>query len=86
MKCEREEDEDCYTVLKTAGIIGRQGTAFGGGSRYVRLSLIKTQDDFDLLMRKINALVSDEHVDSKLFEDHNQPLCVDYKLIMNHTL
>ncbi|PSS19522.1 Tryptophan aminotransferase-related protein [Actinidia chinensis var. chinensis] len=86
LKCERDEDKDCYSVLKTAGIIGRQGTVFGGGSRYVRLSLIATQDDFDLLMSKINTLVSDECVDSKLVEDHNQPICVDYKLIMNHTL
>ncbi|PSS19523.1 Tryptophan aminotransferase-related protein [Actinidia chinensis var. chinensis] len=60
LKCERDKDEDCYTVLKTAGIIGRSGTVFGSGSRYVRLSLIKTQDDFDLLIRKIKTLVSNE--------------------------
>lgn len=59
-KCEREEDEDCYTVLRAAGIITRPGTSFGADSRYVRLSLIKTQDDFDLLIRKLNILVSEE--------------------------
>lgn len=59
-KCEREEDEDCYTVLRAAGIITRPGTLFGADSRYVRLSLIKTQDDFDLLIRKLNILVSEE--------------------------
>ncbi|KAK3009562.1 hypothetical protein RJ639_013539 [Escallonia herrerae] len=40
-KCEREEDKDCHRVLGDAGIIGRRGTLFGAGSRYVRLSLIK---------------------------------------------
>lgn len=60
LKCEREEDKDCYSVLKEAGIIGRYGTLFGANTSYVRLSLIKSQDDFDILMYKINKLVSKE--------------------------
>ncbi|KAK2979908.1 hypothetical protein RJ640_020150 [Escallonia rubra] len=59
-KCEREEDKDCYRVLSDAGIIGRRGTLFGAGSRYVRLSLIKRQDDFDLLLLRMRKLVAEE--------------------------
>lgn len=60
LKCEREENEDCYKVLKSGGILGREGTLFGASSRYVRLSLIKTQDDFDLLLHRVNQLVLQE--------------------------
>ncbi|KAL6984258.1 hypothetical protein U1Q18_017635 [Sarracenia purpurea var. burkii] len=60
LKCEREEDKECYQVLRAAGIEGRDGNKFGAYSQYVRLSLIKTQDDFDLLLQKMNALVSKE--------------------------
>ncbi|KAK2970526.1 hypothetical protein RJ640_020510 [Escallonia rubra] len=59
-KCEREEDKDCYTVLRDAGIIGRKGTLFGAESCYVRLSLITRQDDFELLLRQINKLVAEK--------------------------
>lgn len=54
LKCEREENEDCFKVLKSGGILGLEGTLFGASSRYVRLGLIKTQDDFDLLHHRAN--------------------------------
>ena len=60
LKCERDEDKECYRVLKKAGIIGRDGTLFGVRGSYVRLSLIKTQDDFDMLLHKIKKLVAKE--------------------------
>ena len=60
LKCEREEDKDCSAVLKAANILGRQGNAFGAEDRYVRLSLVRTQDDFDILMERLNKLVSEE--------------------------
>ncbi|XWS24915.1 hypothetical protein CRYUN_Cryun27aG0025900 [Craigia yunnanensis] len=60
LKCEREEDKDCYAVLKAANIIGRQGNVFGAEDRYVRLSLVKSQDDFDILTDRLNKLVSEE--------------------------
>lgn len=59
-KCEREEDKDCYAVLKAAGIIGRDGSLFSAGTRHVRFSLIKSHDDFDLLLQRITMLVSKE--------------------------
>ena len=61
LKCEKEEDKECYRVLKKAGIIGRNGTLFSANSSYVRLSLIKTQDDFDILLHRINKLVGEEN-------------------------
>lgn len=64
VKCEMEEDVDCSAVLRAASIISRSGTVFEAGSRYARLSLIKTQDDFDLLLQRMEALVSKEGVAS----------------------
>ncbi|KAI8013847.1 Tryptophan aminotransferase-related protein 4 [Camellia lanceoleosa] len=61
LKCERDEEEDCYEVLRENGIIGRRGSVYGAERRYVRLSLIKTQDDFDLLMLRFNSLLSQEN-------------------------
>ncbi|XWS23507.1 hypothetical protein CRYUN_Cryun28dG0020000 [Craigia yunnanensis] len=60
LKCEREEDKDCYAVLEAANIIGRQGNIFGTEDRYVRLSLVRSQDDFDILIECLNKLVSEE--------------------------
>ncbi|OMO98682.1 EGF-like, alliinase [Corchorus olitorius] len=61
VKCEREEDKDCYAVLQVAKITGRAGNAFGAEDRYVRLSLIRSQDDFDILIQRLNKLVSEEN-------------------------
>ncbi|KAL0907764.1 hypothetical protein M5K25_022199 [Dendrobium thyrsiflorum] len=64
VKCERLEETDCEAVLREAGIISRAGEAFEAESRYTRLSLIKTKDDFDQLLSKIESLVSNERVSS----------------------
>ena len=60
LKCERREDKDCPAVIREAGIIGRNGTLYGSNSSYVRLSLIKTQDDFDVMLHHLNKLVTKE--------------------------
>ncbi|KAK8705396.1 hypothetical protein V6N13_048999 [Hibiscus sabdariffa] len=60
VKCEREEDKDCYAVLKAANIIGRQGNEFGSEDHYVRLSLVRSQDDFNILIHRLQKLVSKE--------------------------
>ncbi|GMN60533.1 hypothetical protein TIFTF001_029641 [Ficus carica] len=59
LKCEREEDKDCYAVLEAAKILGRRGSLFGAEERYVRLSLLKTRDDFDILIYRLQKLVSE---------------------------
>eukprot|EP00268_Persea_americana_P062495 TRINITY_DN8016_c0_g1_i3.p1 TRINITY_DN8016_c0_g1~~TRINITY_DN8016_c0_g1_i3.p1 ORF type:complete len:465 (-),score=70.10 TRINITY_DN8016_c0_g1_i3:201-1595(-) len=64
LKCEMEEDEDCESVLRGAGIISSPGSSFGAPNRYTRLSLIKSQDDFDWLLHRINALVAQEAIKS----------------------
>lgn len=58
LKCEREEDRDCNLVLKKAKIIGRAGDVFNAESRYARLSLIRSRDDFDLLLNRVEAMIS----------------------------
>ncbi|XP_024970999.1 tryptophan aminotransferase-related protein 3-like [Cynara cardunculus var. scolymus] len=61
VKCEREEEDDCKAVLEAANIIGRAGSMFSDKDRHVRLSLIKSQDDFDLLLQRLTELVSLEN-------------------------
>ena len=61
LKCERQEDEHCYEVLKAAHITGRDGSLFGAESRYVRLSMVRSQDNFDLLLQRIEKLVTEEY-------------------------
>ncbi|KAK6940068.1 Alliinase, EGF-like domain [Dillenia turbinata] len=59
--CEREEDKDCYAVLKAKGIKGRSGARFHADKRHVRLSLIKSQDDFNILIQKLENFISEEN-------------------------
>jgi aspartate/methionine/tyrosine aminotransferase len=60
VKCEREEDEDCHEVLLKAKIITRSGVGSEAGSRYTRVSLLKTDDDFDMLLEKITDLLNSD--------------------------
>jgi aspartate/methionine/tyrosine aminotransferase len=60
VKCEREEDDDCYDMLLKAKIITRPGVWSEASSRYTRVSLLKSQDDFDLLLERITELVDAE--------------------------
>ncbi|CAL4961700.1 unnamed protein product [Urochloa decumbens] len=61
VKCEREEDEDCYEALLKAKIITRTGVGNEVSSRYTRISLLKSDDDFDVLMERITDLVNAEN-------------------------
>ncbi|XP_047157126.1 tryptophan aminotransferase-related protein 4-like [Vigna umbellata] len=58
LKCEREEDKNCYEILEAAGISGREGSLYSADNHYVRLSLIRSKDDFDILINKLNTLVA----------------------------
>ena len=58
MKCERKEDKDCHEALLKAKIISREGGMYGASSRYTRMSLLKTDDDFDVLVERITDLVN----------------------------
>ncbi|KAK3161769.1 hypothetical protein QOZ80_1BG0081170 [Eleusine coracana subsp. coracana] len=60
VKCEREEDEDCHEALLKGNIISREGGRYGASSRYTRMSLLKTDDDFDVLLERIADLVNAE--------------------------
>lgn len=62
VKCERLEDANCYEIFSAAKIKGREGKVFGSEERLVRLSLIRTQDDFDQLIDMLKKLVSQEVV------------------------
>ncbi|XP_052203334.1 tryptophan aminotransferase-related protein 4-like [Diospyros lotus] len=60
LKCEREEEDDCSAVLHAANILGREGKKYGVENRHTRLSLLRSQDDFDLLLSRLTNLVSGE--------------------------
>ncbi|KAI7751673.1 hypothetical protein M8C21_010560 [Ambrosia artemisiifolia] len=61
IKCEKEEDDDCGAMLEEGKIISRSGSFFSAKDRYSRLSLIKSQDDFELLIQRFTELVSLEN-------------------------
>ncbi|KAJ1285135.1 hypothetical protein BS78_03G256900 [Paspalum vaginatum] len=63
VKCEREEDEDCHDALLKANIITRTGVTYEAGSRYTRISLLKSDDDFDVLMERVTEFVNAEKDD-----------------------
>ncbi|CAL4961702.1 unnamed protein product [Urochloa decumbens] len=63
VNCEREEDDDCYETLLKANIITRSGAGYEASSRYTRVSLLKTDDDFEVLMERITDLVNAENYD-----------------------
>nr|GMD85135.1 tryptophan aminotransferase-related protein 4-like [Ipomoea batatas] len=60
VKCLREEETDCSAVMEAAKIIGRAGSIFGAEDRYVRLSLLKRDDDFEQLLARLRELVAIE--------------------------
>ncbi|KAG8055627.1 hypothetical protein GUJ93_ZPchr0001g32220 [Zizania palustris] len=60
VKCEWEEDHDCSEMLLGAGIISRTGVLNEAGSRYTRVSLLRTEDDFDVLLERVTDLVNAE--------------------------
>ncbi|KAK3120272.1 hypothetical protein QOZ80_9AG0684830 [Eleusine coracana subsp. coracana] len=64
VKCEREEDGDCYQALLRAKIITRSGVGNEATSRYTRMSLLKSDDDFDVLMERVTDLVDAEKCDA----------------------
>nr|AZG03002.1 alliinase [Allium sativum] len=57
LKCEWKQDTDCSAVLQNGNILTQSGVRFEASSRYARLSLIKTQDDFNQLMERLSILV-----------------------------
>ncbi|MED6189761.1 hypothetical protein PIB30_099125 [Stylosanthes scabra] len=61
LKCEREEDKNCYKILEAAGINGYEGSMYSADDRYVRLSLIRSQDDFDILINKLTNFVDNDY-------------------------
>ncbi|OMO73444.1 hypothetical protein CCACVL1_17251 [Corchorus capsularis] len=73
-KCEREEDKDCNAVLNSVNVTGRDGSLFGSESRYVRLSLVKNDDDFDLLLQRLQMLVSQENTDNIKIMPQNETM------------
>jgi hypothetical protein len=61
VKCEREEDRDCYEALLKANIISWSGADAEASARYTRVSLVKAQDDFDTLLERLTDLVNAEN-------------------------
>ncbi|GJN17867.1 hypothetical protein PR202_gb04970 [Eleusine coracana subsp. coracana] len=53
-------DEDCYEALLKANIITRPGVTYEASKRYTRVSLLKSDDDFDVLMDRFTDLVNAE--------------------------
>lgn len=66
LKCENEEDVHCEEVLTKGGIISRGGMVFEASTRYTRLSLLKTDDHFEMLLQKLKPLVASSENPGKI--------------------
>ncbi|KAL8506776.1 hypothetical protein ACS0TY_017608 [Phlomoides rotata] len=62
VKCEREEDRNCTKVFEEAKISGRGGRVYYDDESYIRLALIRGNDDFNLLLKRLSDLVSKEKI------------------------
>ncbi|KAL0294762.1 UNVERIFIED_CONTAM: Tryptophan aminotransferase-related protein 4 [Sesamum calycinum] len=61
LKCTKEEDSNCYKVLhQEANILGREGSSFDAENHYVRLSLVKRADEFNLLLDRLEELSKED--------------------------
>jgi len=58
--CKHEEDVDCTAVMLSAGVVGRPGSESGSSDRYVRLSLLKRDTDFDNMAARLTKLVESQ--------------------------
>lgn len=58
--CNDEKDVNCTAVMLYAGVTGRPGSESGASDRYVRLSLLKLNSDFDILAAHLAKLVESE--------------------------
>ncbi|MQL72604.1 hypothetical protein Taro_004926, partial [Colocasia esculenta] len=57
LKCEKEDVEDCEQFLRRLNIITRSGKNSGSGLiRYVRVSMLDTDEKFDLFVKRILAI------------------------------
>nr|BAA20358.1 alliinase [Allium tuberosum] len=60
VRCNWPGEENCSEVFKEGGIITQDGPRFEAGSQYVRLSLIKTNDDFDQMMDHLKKMIKEK--------------------------
>jgi hypothetical protein len=63
VKCEKEDDRDCYEALLKAKIVTRSGVGNEASNWYTRVSLLKSDDDFDVLMERVTDLVRADEYD-----------------------
>ncbi|MQL96418.1 hypothetical protein Taro_029092 [Colocasia esculenta] len=57
--CILEDVEDCEQFLRRLNIITRSGKNSGSGLRYVRVSMLDTDEKFDLFVKRILAILKD---------------------------
>lgn len=63
VKCEREEDEDCHEALLKARIVTTSGVQNEAGGEYAGISLLGSDDNFDVLMERLAELVHADKYD-----------------------
>lgn len=57
LKCE-DEEEDCAGLLRRHKILGRSGVSFGCSPKFVRVSMMDRDDNFDLLVQRISKITA----------------------------
>ncbi|XP_057761139.1 tryptophan aminotransferase-related protein 4-like [Arachis stenosperma] len=66
MKCKREEDKNCYETLKAAGISCHPGNYFSADDRFARVSISRSQDDFEILLNKLIYLLARDGINHSI--------------------
>nr|AYN25509.1 alliinase [Allium macrostemon] len=59
VKCNWEREDNCSKVFEDGKIKTQDGLSFEADNRYVRISLIKTDDDFDQMMYYLTKMVDE---------------------------
>lgn len=60
VKCEHASVSDCESFLKQHKILTRGGEHFGSSKKYVRISLIGYEEDYNEFIRRLSLINSEE--------------------------
>ncbi|XP_068308599.1 tryptophan aminotransferase-related protein 2-like [Pyrus communis] len=58
LKCEDDHVEDCESFLRGYKILTRGGRHFGVGPKYVRISMLDRDNNFDLFVKRLSTIQS----------------------------
>ncbi|KAK2663687.1 hypothetical protein Ddye_002261 [Dipteronia dyeriana] len=58
LKCEHQKVNDCESFLRGNNILTRSGKQFGFSSKYVRISMVDTDQNYILFVERLSNIIS----------------------------